>query len=84
VRFRVTPTISSFTPPSGPGGTPVTITGTGLMQTTKVTFNNKVAAFTVNSDVQVTAAVPTGATTGKISITTLGGTAVSATSFTVN
>jgi uncharacterized repeat protein (TIGR03803 family) len=84
VAFRVTPTITGFSPPSGPVGTPVTITGTGLMQTTKVTFNNTVATFTVNSDTQVTATVPTGATTGKIEITTPGGTAKSATSFTVN
>jgi uncharacterized repeat protein (TIGR03803 family) len=82
--YRVTPTISSFSPPSGPVGTPVTITGTGLTQTSKVTFNNTVATFTVNSDTQVTATVPTGATTGKIALTTPGGTATSATSFTVN
>jgi uncharacterized repeat protein (TIGR03803 family) len=83
-KFRVTPTITGFSPPNGPVGTPVTITGTGLMQTTKVTFNNKVATFTVNSDTQVTATVPAGATTGKIAITTPGGTAKSATSFTVD
>ena len=82
--FRVTPAITSFSPPSGPVGTPVTITGTGLTQTSKVTFNNTVATFTVNSDTQVTATVPTGATTGKIALTTLGGTVTSATSFTVN
>jgi uncharacterized repeat protein (TIGR03803 family) len=82
--FKVTPTIASFSPPSGPVGTPVTITGTGLTQTTRVTFNNKMATFTVNSDTQVTATVPTRATTGKIEITTPGGTAKSATSFTVN
>jgi len=82
--FKVTPTIASFSPPSGPVGTPVTITGTGLMQTTAVTFNGTSATFTVNSDTQVTATVPTGATTGRISIVTPGGTANSATSFTVN
>jgi hypothetical protein len=54
------------------------------MQTTKITFDHKVAAFTVNSDTQVTATVPGGATTGKISITTSGGMATSATSFIVN
>lgn len=82
--FRVTPTFTSFTPPSGPVGTPVTITGTGLMQATKVTFNGKPAAITVDSDTQVTATVPTGATTGKIVVTTPGGSATDATSFTVN
>jgi uncharacterized repeat protein (TIGR03803 family) len=82
--FRVTPQITSFNPPSGPVGTPVTITGAGLTQTTKVTFGGvKATTFTVNSDTQVTATVPAGAKTGKIVITTAGGTATSATSFTV-
>src|SRR5258707_4167974 len=35
--FKVTPTLGSFTPPSGPVGTVVTINGTGLMQTSQVT-----------------------------------------------
>jgi uncharacterized repeat protein (TIGR03803 family) len=82
--FRVTPTISSFAPPSGPVGQAVTINGTGLMQATKVTFNGTSASFTVNSDIEITATVPTGATTGKIAVTTAGGNAASATSFTVN
>lgn len=82
--FKVKPTFTSFAPPSGPVGTPVTITGTGLTQTTKVTFNGTSAAFTVNSDTQITATVPTGATTGKITVTTKGGSVSSTTSFTVN
>jgi uncharacterized repeat protein (TIGR03803 family) len=83
--FRVTPTLLSFSPTSGPVGTPVGITGTGLMQTTKVTFGG-VAATTlvVNSDSKVTANVPTGAVTGKIVIKTKGGSAKSKTDFTVN
>jgi uncharacterized repeat protein (TIGR03803 family) len=84
VTFRVTPQITSFTPPSGPVGTSVTITGISLTQTTEVTFGGvKATTFTVNSDTQVTATVPTGAKTGKIGIMTPGGTATSATSFTV-
>jgi uncharacterized repeat protein (TIGR03803 family) len=83
-KFQVTPKIISFSPPSGPVGTPVTITGSGLTQATKVTFNNTVATFTVNSDAQITATVPTGATTGKIGVITKGGKAKSSTSFTVN
>jgi uncharacterized repeat protein (TIGR03803 family) len=82
--FRVTPTIVSFSPPSGPVGTPVTITGTGLIQATKVTFNGKSASFTATSDTQISTAVPTGATTGRIMVTTPGGSAASTTSFTVN
>jgi hypothetical protein len=38
---------------------------------------------TIKSDTQVTATVPTGAKTGHIAITTLGGTAVSSGIFTV-
>jgi hypothetical protein len=66
-------------------GTPVVITGTGLTQTSKVTFNGVEApTVTVNSDTMVTVDVPTSATTGKIAITTKGGKAISTTSFTVN
>jgi uncharacterized repeat protein (TIGR03803 family) len=82
--FRVTPQIRSFSPGSGAAGTGVTITGTELTQTTKVTFGGvKATSFTVISDTEVTATVPIGAKTGKIAITTKGGTATSAASFTV-
>jgi len=82
--FLVTPQIKSFSPPSGPVGTVVTITGVSLTQTTSVTFDGVAAtSFTVNSDTQVTATVPTGATTGKIVVTTPGGTAASASNFVV-
>ena len=84
INFRVVPSIKSFTPTSGPVGTPVAITGVSLTQTTKVTFGGvKATTVTVNSDTQVTANVPTGAMTGKIVITTPGGTAASAAVFTV-
>jgi len=82
--FLVTPQLTSFSPTSGPVGTAVTITGVSLTQASKVTFNGKQAVFTVNSDTQITATVPTGATTGKIKIITPGGSATSTTSFTVN
>jgi uncharacterized repeat protein (TIGR03803 family) len=82
--YRVTPVMKSFSPSSGPVGTSVTITGTGLINTTKVTFGGVAATtVTINSDTQVTAAVPTGAKSGRIVITTPGGKATSATSFTV-
>ncbi len=83
-KFRVTPQITSFNPTSGPVGTSVTITGVSLKQTTKVTFGGVAATtITVNSDTTVTATVPSGAVTGKITITTAGGTATNATLFTV-
>ncbi len=82
--FRVTPQILSFNPPSGPVGTAVTITGVSLTQATKVTFGAvNATTFTVNSDTQVTATVPTGAKTGKIGITTAGGAVTSSGTFTV-
>jgi uncharacterized repeat protein (TIGR03803 family) len=82
--YKITPTLKTFTPPSGPVGTSVTITGTGLEQTTKVTIDKISASFTVDSDSQITATVPAGAGTGKIAVTTKGGSASSSTSFTVN
>jgi uncharacterized repeat protein (TIGR03803 family) len=82
--FRVAPTMKTFSPSGGAVGTVVTLTGTGLLQATKVTFNGKSASFTVVSDTQVSATVPTGATTGKIVVSTKGGSVASSTSFTVN
>jgi uncharacterized repeat protein (TIGR03803 family) len=83
--FQVTPVILSFSPPSGPVGTEVTITGNSLIQTSKVVFGRvRAKTFTVNSDTQITAIVPVGAVTGKIQVTTPGGTATSPTAFMVN
>src|SRR5205807_584644 len=77
------PTITSFTPASGPVGTSVTISGTNFTGATAVQFNGTSASFTVNSASAITATVPSGATTGPLSVTTAGGTASSAGSFTV-
>jgi uncharacterized repeat protein (TIGR03803 family) len=83
-KFQVTPGILSFDPTSGTFGTSVIVTGTSLKQTKKVTFGGvKATEFSVDSDSQVTATVPTGAVTGKIVITTPGGTAASPGVFTV-
>jgi uncharacterized protein (DUF2345 family) len=49
-----------------------------------VTFNNVAGTFVVNSATQITATVPSTATTGRIRVTTPGGTATSATDFTVS
>ncbi len=77
------PTISSFTPASGPVGTSVTISGTNFTGASAVLFNGTSASFTVNSATTITATVPTGSTSGPISVTTADGTASSAGSFTV-
>lgn len=84
LNFKITPSVKTFSPTSGPVGTVVTITGTSFTQATAVKFGTVAATFTVNSDTQITATVPTGAVTAKISVTTPGGTANSTTSFTVN
>jgi len=78
------PQISSFTPTSGSAGTSVTISGSGFTGATSVTFNGTTATFTVTSDSQIGTSVPTGATTGAISVTTSAGTATSSASFTVS
>jgi hypothetical protein len=77
------PTITSFSPTSGPVGTTVTINGTNFTGATSVKFNGVTATFIVNSATKITATVPTGATTGRISVTTPGGTATSTSDFTV-
>jgi IPT/TIG domain len=83
--FKVLPTIATFDPPSGPVGTIVTINGTGLTQTDQVTFDKvPVLGVTRTSDTQISVQVPVGAKTGKIAITTNGGTATSSATFTVN
>lgn len=82
--FKVTPVVTAFSPESGPVGTEVTITGTGLTGATAVTFGGvKATTFSVKSATEVTADAPTGAKTGPIAVTTPGGTATSAGTFTV-
>jgi uncharacterized repeat protein (TIGR03803 family) len=82
-QFFVIPTVTGFSPPSGPVGTQVVLTGKGLIQASRVSFGSKNATFIVHSDTQVTATVPSGAVTSKISITTPGGKATTKTAFTV-
>jgi hypothetical protein len=80
------PSITGFSPPSGPVGTTVTITGSGFTGTNDVQFNGTSVGtgnFAVNSDTQITATVPAGATPGPISVITPGGMATSSDSFTV-
>ncbi len=77
------PSISSFTPAGGLTGTQVIISGKNLSGATLVRFNNSTSSFTVDSATQISAYVPTKATTGLISVTTAAGTAFSSTSFQV-
>jgi myo-inositol-hexaphosphate 3-phosphohydrolase len=77
------PSISSFTPDSGPVGTSVTITGSNFNGATNVSFSGVSATFTEVSANEIHATVPAGASDGPISVTTPDGTANSATIFDV-
>jgi hypothetical protein len=77
------PVISGFSPPSGPVGTTVTISGSNLAKATSVKVNGVVATILTDVAASITATVPVGATTGPITVSTAGGTATSATNFTV-
>jgi uncharacterized repeat protein (TIGR03803 family) len=57
-------------PTSGSVGTPVAILGTNLKSTVSVSFNGTQATFTVVSGSKITTAVPSGATSGKVTVTT--------------
>ena len=78
-----TPVISTFTPSSAYIGKTVTIKGTGLLGATSVKFNGVQAKISSNTASAIKAVIPTGADDGKISVTTAGGTAVSAANFNV-
>ncbi|MES2388879.1 MAG: IPT/TIG domain-containing protein [Bacteroidota bacterium] len=81
--FIPAPTIASFTPATGPEGTLVTISGANFTGATDININGLTGAFTVVNNSTATLLIPTGATSGPLEITTPGGTAVSATVFTV-
>ena len=70
-------------PTSGLVGAAVKILGTGLTGATSVTFNGTAATFTVVSSSEITTTVPTGATSGKVKVTTPGGTLTSNVNFRV-
>jgi predicted outer membrane repeat protein len=78
------PTITNFSPTSGPIGTIVTINGTNFTGTTEVKFSaNQIATYTVVNSTKITATVPTGTINGPITVTTAGGSVTSSGSFTV-
>jgi hypothetical protein len=80
------PTITSFTPVSGPVGTTVTITGTNFSTTpanNTVAFNGTTAVVTASTATSITTTVPAGTTTGTITVTVAGNTATSTNNFTV-
>lgn len=77
------PTLTGFLPASGPIGTTVSLTGTGFYGATAVSFGAVPATYTVVSNTQIQATVPTGATSAAISVTNSAGTAASGAAFSV-
>ncbi|WP_439882594.1 DUF4082 domain-containing protein [Pontibacter sp. MBLB2868] len=81
---QTVPVVAGFSPASGNIGDVITISGSNLSGATSVAFNTTSAtSFSVVSASSITATVPAGATTGKISVTTGGGTAFSMNDFIV-
>jgi len=83
VTINLAPTITSFTPSTGPVGTLVTITGTNLSSPTAFTIGGVAAIVVSNDGTSLVGMVMPGATTGAISVTTAGGTATGGSNFTV-
>ncbi len=72
-----TPTVAYINPSSGPttGGTSVTITGSGFMCTTTVSFGSTATSdFKVDSDTQITVVSPPGSGIVDVTVTTPSGT----------
>ena len=76
------PVITAITPSSGPAGTHVVVSGTGLAGTTAVHMGGIVAPFAVVNDIALDVTIPVNAATGTITLATPGGTATTGT-FTV-
>jgi hypothetical protein len=67
--FNVTLSVTGVSPASGPVGTVVTVNGLGFNAGSKVKFNGKAATTHFVSATQLTATVPTGATSGPLTVT---------------
>ncbi|GAB3203078.1 hypothetical protein GCM10027293_31610 [Pontibacter aydingkolensis] len=84
--FTVTgaPTISGFTPSSGPVGAEITVNGQNLKDVTRVYIGNGwTTDFTMVSDTELRVRVPALASTGRVVVRTLNGQVTSSTNFTV-
>jgi hypothetical protein len=81
------PTVTAFSPGSGPVNTVVTVTGSGYANgITSVSLGGVAvpsSSGSILSDTQITFPVPTAAVTGTITVVTAGGSASSATMFLV-
>lgn len=77
------PRLTSFTPSGGTAGDPVTVQGFDLENPTSVRFNGVPATVTYSDRTRIDTAVPAGATTGPIEVTTAMGTDTSDQDFVV-
>ncbi len=81
---KPTPVLAEVKPGSGGVKTTVTLTGEHFDVVKSITFNTQTArTFEVRSPTEIVVTVPAGAQTGRISVTTDGGTAVSASAFNI-
>ena len=81
--YAAAPSITSYSPASGPVGTMVTISGTNLGSPTSLTIGGTAAIVVSNTGTSLVGLVMPGAATGTVSITTAGGTATGTGSFAV-
>jgi hypothetical protein len=77
------PEIRSVTPPSGPVGTKVFLSGLRFTGTRAVSFDGALAQFRILSDNQVVAIVPSNATSGYVGLATDAGSGYAPTGFSV-
>jgi hypothetical protein len=78
------PIISTFSPSKAKPLATITLHGKNLTGTKTVTVDGTKATFKVSSATKITIAVPKKAKTGKIALTTAGGTVISAHSLTIS
>ena len=80
VSITNSPSITSISPTTIPVGGTITITGTNLNNASGLTINGCVISnYTINSPTSITAVIPTGATSGPLSVVTPCGAASSGT-----
>ena len=78
------PVFDSFSPTAAFTGLGITLNGNNLLSVISVSFNGVQASFSFNSNTQLTAFVPSGATSGNITLTNACGTVVSSLPISLN
>lgn len=79
--FTVAPRLDTLTPDRGLSGRKIVIGGANLANTTNVYFGGIAASFTVTSDTQINAFVPTGASNAPVKVMTTVGNAITTNDF---